>query len=346
MISLEAAGTPAFLKLGVFGHTGTGKTYTFVRMLSQFIREFAPDSQLAMFDTEGGGAYLKSLVKEISGKDLLIVHASGFAELLEFADLCRERRYVAMCDSITHPWRSLISDYTRAKQSRVKAMGGNPETVHLALKDWGPIKDLWAKFANKFRYDSVHWAILGREGDVWDEREDEEGNKELTKSGVKMKTETEMGYEPSLLVRMEIVQRHDGEHVHRALVVKDRFAVLTGKTADDPDIEFFRPHLARLALGERAVQPVPEGQLFGREIGRNWEAMQHERQGILEKVKDDLLLAYPGQTAAEKKAKVEMLRAAFGDASWAELENDARRWDAKALLQGRDRLVALLKGGA
>ena len=51
MIKLQEPEVPAFLKLGFFGNTGTGKTYTAAKVLSQFIRDFEPGRQLAMFDT-------------------------------------------------------------------------------------------------------------------------------------------------------------------------------------------------------------------------------------------------------------------------------------------------------
>lgn len=343
-IDLQPAGTPAYLKMGVFGHTGTGKTYTVARVLSQFIREFRPDSQLAMFDTEGGAEYIAPMVLEVSGKPLLVIHSPGFAELIQFADLVRERGFVAFCDSITHPWRDLCDKFLAAKQSRAKGGGGNPDRVSIGLKDWGKIKGMWERFALKFKYDPVHWAICGREGDVWREREDEEGNKELYKAGEKMKTETEMGYEPSLLLRMELVPS-GGKYVHRATAFKDRFGMLTGQSCDDPDIEFFRPYIERLSLGGNAVKPQETaGEIFPHAVdGPNWETILKQRAAVLEGIKDDITLAFPGQTAKEKQQKIRVLRAAFGEGvSWAELEGDTRVWTPEALSQGRYRLKDVL----
>jgi hypothetical protein len=42
--------------------------------------------------------------------------------------------------------------------------------------------------------------ICGRAGYEYDYFEDDEGKKQLEKTGIKMKAETEMGFEPSLLV--------------------------------------------------------------------------------------------------------------------------------------------------
>ena len=338
-IELKPSTAPAFLKMGIFGHTGTGKTWTAAQLLSQFISEYVPGSQLAMFDTEPSAGYVAPMVKRITGKDLLAVTSRSFSELLEFADLCREKGYVALLDSATHPYRTLVSDYLRAKASRVKSAGGNPDTVRLALKDWGPIKEVWGKFSEKFAYDPVHWAICGREGDVWEDVPDDEGEEKLKKVGVKMKTEVELSYEPSLLVRMTL----DGTK-HRATVVKERFGAMNGASGLDPDIDFFRPHLELLAVGGANVErnPAPTSS-FPPGAGMNYQTIRARREAILEEIKDDLVLAYPGQTAVEKKAKVEALRAAFNTSSWVKLEKDEKAYPPDALEEGRAKLRAILK---
>ena len=51
MITLTEAKPPAFFKAGFFGNTGTGKTFTAAKVLSQFVKMFQPHRRLAMFDT-------------------------------------------------------------------------------------------------------------------------------------------------------------------------------------------------------------------------------------------------------------------------------------------------------
>lgn len=337
-IELKPAVPPAYLKLGFFGKAGTGKSYTATKVLSQFIAEFVPKRRLAMFDSEGGAGYVAPMVKTITGKDLLVVTGTAFSELLEFTTICLKEGHVALLDSATHPWRSLVADYLEVKASRIQAAGGNVETVRLALKDWGPIKDMWAKFADAYRYDPVHWCICGREGDVWETVADGEGNEELQKVGVKMKTETETGYEPSLLVQMRL---RDGKHLAR--VAKDRYDVLTGAEYPEPDIEFFRPHIELLKLGGAQARPSAEpGRSFKAGSGPSANSVRAEREGLLENIKDDLLVAIPGQTGADKKAKVKALRAAFGTSSWTELTKRAKTFPPARLLSGRKKLAQIL----
>lgn len=337
-MKLTTATTPAFLKMGLFGNTGTGKTYTAAKVLSQFIKEFEPKAQLAMFDTEPSAGYIAPMVKAITGKDLLVVQSRAFGDLLEFANLCREKGYVALCDSVTHPWRSLCENYLDAKRERVKGVGGRVETVRLSLKDWGPLKDTWAKFSERLSHDPVHWCICGREGDVWEDVQDGEGDTELKKTGVKMKTERETGYEPSLLVNMRLIGTE-----HTAHVVKDRFDVLTGLVSGDkPDIEFFRPHIAMLSIGGKAPQAPAKDKVFKNTEGPNYETIQAQRAGILENIKDDLVLVWPSTSAAEKKAKTKALRAVFGTSSWTQLEKDDKQFDLKRLHEGRKQLAVVI----
>jgi hypothetical protein len=336
---LKPAIAPSFFKAGFFGATGTGKTFTAGKVMSQFISEYCKGSQLAMFDTEPSAGFIAPMVKKITGKDLLVCSSRSFSDLIEFTDDCIKNKYVALVDSITHPWRQLCTDFLEAKKSRVKSAGGRPETTRLSLKDWGPIKDIWNTFSEKFVFSPIHFCICGREGDAWDTVTDDEGNENMQKTGVKMKTETEFGHEPSLLVQMRF------EHEkHLAFVTKDRFDFLTGAlSANNPDIEFFRPHISALNIGGEHVTKSEGKKVFEQGSGPNWETLKAQRAAILENIKDDLTLAYPGRTAEENKAKIEALRFAFGTSAWTEMEADENKFPSGFLTSGREKLQIFLK---
>jgi hypothetical protein len=352
-MNLQPAVAPSFLKVGFFGDTGSGKSWTAAQFLSQFIKEYCPESQLAMFDTEPSAGYVAPMVKAITGKELLSVSSRSFADLMDFTKECIDKKYVALVDSVTHPWRTLCSDFLEAKKSRVRAANGRVETVILSLKDWGPIKEIWNQFSELFVFSPIHFCIAGREGDVWEQVTDEEGNTKSEKTGVKMKTETEFGYEPSLLIRMQIthIEKAQGKEPekirtgHFAYVPKDRFNVLTGYTSpNNPDIEFFRPHLDCLNIGGKGIMKSEGKKIFEAGSGPNWETIKAQRAGMLENIKDDLTLVYPGRTNEENKAKVQALRHAFGTSSWTELETDERKFPLDVLVDGRDKLTEFLKG--
>lgn len=343
MLNLQPATVPAYLKCGFFGSTGTGKTWTAAKVLAQFIAEYEPKRRLVMFDTEPGAGYIAPMVKKITGQDLLVIVSRSFTDLIEFTALCEKDGHVGLIDSITHPWRQLCQDYLDAKRSRVQGAGGRKETTKLSLKDWGPIKEMWARFSEPFAMNAAHLCICGREGDTWETVTDDEGKEEMQKTGVKMKTEVETGHEPSLLVQMRL----EGENPvkHTAFVVKDRFDYITGKTSPDkPDIEFFRPHIEALDLKGKAPQQSIGSPAFEPGSGPNWETIKAQREAILEEIKNDITLLMPGQTAAEKSAKILALRESFGTSAWAELENDDRKWSVDNLKNGREKLSTYLKG--
>ena len=82
--------------------------------------------------------------------------------------------------------------------------------------------------------------MAGRSADKWEDVEDEEGIKELKKVGTKMRSETEIGYEPSLLIEMEQYRksaRIGGGWVNRAWVIKDRYNLLNGKYFEFPPFD-------------------------------------------------------------------------------------------------------------
>lgn len=340
MIELRGATAPAFLKAGFYGGTGTGKTRTASEVLAQFSKMFLKSQQVAMYDSEGGAGFVAPLVKKITGKELLVITSRSFSDLLEFVALCTKEKYCALVDSITHPWRSLCYDYLEAKKSRIEQAGGRTETAKLSLSDWGPIKDIWNKFSEAYVYNPVHIVVCGREGDVWEQVENEEGKKEAVKTGTKMKTESELAYEPSLLVQMRLENDK-----HFAFVAKDRFGLLTGKlSGPEPTIDFFMPHIEALSLGGAAAVKSEGDKVFHEGSGPNWETIKVQRAAILEGIKEDLLIAYPGRGDEDKKAKVAALRKATGtNASWTELEEDHKKWPVDRLNEVRQKLEAILE---
>ncbi len=350
-IELKEAKPPAFLKLAGYGEAGGGKTFTMAMVLAQFIKEYAPDLQLAMFDTEGGAGFVKDIVLRLSGKPLMSIAATSFAELREFLTLC-PGKYVGLIDSATPVWRGLCEDYLAAKRSRVKAAGGNVETVRLSLNDWGPIKEIWNKgFSDPYKYLPAHLCYCGRAGDEWETVKDDEGRDQLQSKGTKMKIEAQSAYEPSLLVEMVRVPnlayaqgKSSTQWLHRAEVVKDRANLLTGKAADDPDIEFFRPHIEFLMGGtHEAPNPNPEP-TFNAGIGKNWETIKREREALLAEIADDFTLAFPGQSTAAKQQRISVARQAFGVSSFEALQ-DEKQFPVSVLLENRDKLKILIAEG-
>jgi hypothetical protein len=139
-----------------------------------------------------------------------------------------------------------------------------------------------------------------------------------------MRTETEMGYEPSLLVEMEAIQltpRAGGNYIHRAYVKKDRFDVLNGNLFDDPTFESFLPHITLLNLGgeHKAIEPGrSSADMF--EKGNTGEQKMITREIVVEKIGNEIKLLYPGQDGKDKMARLKLMEKIFKTNSWIEIE--------------------------
>jgi len=111
-----------------------------------------------------------------------------------------------------------------------------------------------------------------------------------------------------------------GKVKHRATVQKDRSTLLDGEQIDNPDFKDFLPHIERLNLGgdHLGVDINGDSQHILRTEKRDWQPVQ--RKIALGEIEEILVRHYPGQAAADKKAKARIVKSAFG-ACWAEIES-------------------------
>lgn len=324
-----ATNRSAFVKAGFLGFGGSGKTTTAALLAIGLAVKYGKKKAVAMLDTETGSDFLIPLfaehgiafypVKSRSFKDLLTV----FAEGADMAD-------VVLVDSVTHVWRQLCDDYQKAKNRK-----------RLSFKDWAPLKQEWGRFTDAYVNCPNHAIICGRAGFDWDFAEDDDGDKELIKTGIKMKSEGETGYEPSLLIEMQRQRRYDFDEkdprthgwMNRAIVLKDRAMQLNGAMKDfggelgaptswGPVLAFIEPHIARLNIG---------GAHLGVDAARNAESLfesegnRHDRakavQITLELIKDSMIEGQIGGTGKkEKEEQIKHLQLALGTSSWTAIE--------------------------
>jgi hypothetical protein len=309
--------TSAYLKMGILGFQGGGKTKTAGKTaigLYKYMQSRGIDctsKPVAFFDTETGSDWLIPDFQQ-AGIPLIVAKRRSFADLLVVVKEAEAGASVLIIDSITHPWRELCESYMRKKQR-----------TFLQMDDWGYLKGDhgWAKFTDLFVNSKLHIIMCGRAGYEFEDYKDDNGKRQIEKVGTKMKTEGETGFEPSLLVLMEQVEDlRTGKVKHRATVQKDRSTLLDGEQIDNPDFKDFLPHIERLNLGGDHIGVDIEGdsQHILQTEKRDWQPVQ--RKIALGEIEEILVRHYPGQTAADKKAKAELLRTHF-KACWAEIES-------------------------
>ncbi len=219
-----------YLKAGFLGFAKSGKSFTAAKLAIGTIKLFKLDGPVALFDTESGSNYIAEMVRTETGKDLIGVRARSFDALMQFSrDCVAEKVSVAIIDSISHPWVELCDSFLAQLNESRKAKNWAP-LQKLEFAQWASIKKIWEQWPNFFLNSQLHIIMCGRAGYEWEMTTNEEtGRKELEKTGIKMKTEKELGFEPSLLVQMEREQVPDGQGgfkmVHTATILGDRFNV-------------------------------------------------------------------------------------------------------------------------
>jgi len=322
----------AYLKLGLYGIAGTGKTFTAALVaigLSDYVKSKKP---IAMADTETGSDFVRPRLFDPAGKKLLVAKTKAFSDLLGIVDEAEKACDILIIDSISHFHDELMAAYLKKNQ-----------LTRMRLRDWQPIKATWREFTDRFVNSKLHIILCGRSGDVWEEKEDPgDGSVELKKVGTKMRAEREISYEPSLLIEMEAVPmtaRVGSQLIRRAFVKKDRFDIIDGKAFDNPTFETFLPHISLLNLG---------GEHKALEAGRDSTAMferndigarkTETREILIEKIGNEMMLIYPGQTENDKTGRLNLRSKIFQTNSWNEI---CTRRTNEELQVGLEAIIAL-----
>lgn len=319
-----------YLKAGFLGFNKSGKTHTATEVacgLYHYLIEIgAGAGRLVFYDTENGSEYIAKLVYSRIKQRLLGKKSRSFSDLMTLAkELLPDD--ILIVDSITHPWRELCEAHLKKVNEGLRKRNKNAR-YKLEFQDWNIIKPIWEEWTTWYLNSRVHVIICGRAGFEYDMEENQEtGKKELIKTGVKMKTESEFGFEPSLLVEMERVQVLDKDGhtrlVRRATVLGDRFDVMDGRVIDNPKFKDFLPHISALIPGQ--ATPIDTNVKTDTGVNEEGEASVYaERRTktiLAEEIQGLLVARIPGQSAPDKKRKADLLYEAFDSRSWTAIES-------------------------
>lgn len=346
----KAENQTAFGKVGIYGDAGSGKTFT-ASCIAIGLYKFAKCKRpIAFFDTEPALSYVLPLFKA-AGIEVLSCESRALKDLMDFMDEAEKHCDMAIVDSVTHPWRDVQKSYMDKMNEARKSRRQQP-IQKLEFHHWGPIKDQWAKFTDKFLSSKLHVIICGRTSSIYEYQTNDQGKKELITNGTKMATEKELGYEPSLLIEMTKHREH-GRIVNRALIEKDRFNFLNGNEIDfkphtGVDInnimdvfEKVRPHFEHLNLAGTHFESLNQRDskdLYPDVDADEWPSEQRQRTILSEEIQGLIVKHYPGQTADEKKAKADLLEKFFNTRSWTKVENTSSQKLKEALHSMRQHL--------
>jgi hypothetical protein len=329
----KAKNETAFAKVGIYGDAGSGKTFT-ASCMAIGLHKFAKCTKpIGFFDTEPALSYVLPLF-EAAGIEVLCFDSSrALSDLMKFMDEAEQLCSIVIIDSITHVWRDVQKSYIE-KVNEVKKRKRLPLLEKLEFQHWGTIKDVWSKFTDRFLSSKVHVILCGRLSSIYEYQTADNGKKELITSGTKMATEKELGYEPSLLIEM-IKHRENGRITNRALIEKDRFNYLNGLEIDFPShtgvnikhiygvFEKLKVHFTHLNLGGThfdSMNARDSKDLYPDIEEGDWPSEQRQRAIWTEEIQGLLVSKYPGQTAAEKQMKSDLIESVFGTRSWTKVE--------------------------
>lgn len=316
----KAEMTKKYLKAGFMGFAGDGKTYTASLVaigLEQYRRKLGLEPRPILFiDSENGSDYVAPLFQK-AGVELLIKKTKAFDDLCTAVTVAEKDDSILLIDSVSHFWKELVQSYL-AKQHRSS----------LVMTDWNWLKETWStRFTDNFVNSKGHILLCGRAAFEYDHFEDESGKKQVEKTGIKMRAEGELGYEPNLVVQMERememkAKRGTPKKVIRvAHILKDRADLIDEKKFRNPTFADFLPHIEYLNL----VGPQPVGIDTSRNSRASMPAghadkRQTQRKIVLAEIEDILVCAHPGSVGADKVAKIKLVKEHFKK-SWTEVES-------------------------
>ena len=250
----KASHEQAALKVGIYGPTGSGKTFTTLLIMEGLAK--MTGKRMAYVDSERGTDFYSQPVKEREyhpeAFDFDALYSRSLTEVLNACKALDPNEHCAVAvDSITHLWEAAINAYG----------GGRTRIGSIPMHAWGGIKKPYKELMNWMLNTPMHVFILGRQGNDWGEADGE-----LVNIGYKMKAEGETAYEPHVLIRMEAIKpraekKKADAHatgVPTAFVEKDRSGILFGKLIEWPNFNNVAKPLLHLLGSKQGQIPSEE----------------------------------------------------------------------------------------
>ncbi len=305
-----------FIKLAAEGFAGSGKSFTLTKIAIGIHAKVQSTKPVVIFDTEESAGHLASSFAE-ANIPAVVRRSRSLADLKEAMSRCRAGYSdILIIDSITHVWEGFLAAFLQSKKK-----------TRIDFADWSVIRPTWKReFSEPFVRDRYHILMTGRAGFEYGNEIDDDGKRQIFKSGIKMKVDNETAYEPDMLVLMERkenvlgAQNEERKAWREATILKDRSQLIDGKTFRDPTFKDFEPALDKMLRVAVDLHQPPERdatELFVPEENR--KEFITKRDILLEKIEGEMVSAWPGASADAKRSKADALQESFGTRSWTEV---------------------------
>jgi len=333
----KAENTMAYFKCGIFGFQGDGKTYTSSQIAEGILKKVGIP-KLAYFDTETGSDWMVPKMSS-AGIEVFQVKQRSFNNLILTIKECVDSAIpFLIIDSITHVWRDLINSYDQKLNRHGK----------MQFQDWAIIKKDWQVYTDLFINSPLHIIVCGRAGYDYDYDFNQDGSKDLVKTGTKMKVEGEFGFEPSLVIEMERISENrkaldeiknrkakqsfqpdrGSRSLHKAFILKDRSDTINGRSFLYPNednrtiFEDITPHFEMLNIGgsQLGVGTEDSQDRFDKKGRPEWKQEKDNLKIALEEIQGCMVSMWPGTDKESKKAKADFLMMVFETRAWSALE--------------------------
>lgn len=346
MSVFKAAGmVRPFVKAGLDGYQGSGKSLTAAAILAGIYREFKAGG-FFVIDNEKNSKFLLPFLAQQGVKDVQVVETDSLAVWRDgLEEVCRVGGCL-LVDSLTKFSYRMERDFLAGLRS--------PRDM-IQVQDRPILNSKWmTMFEEPFISAACHIVFTGRAAIDWGNttEEDERTGKEKQKfyaKGVKMQGQKDTLYAPDFVMYMERMERLDQgsnkKDVWReCTVTKDRSRILDGKTFSWHADEIGRvwndlAPMFRFLLSSPAGAPnVQQGEptaVFAKQES-------DDRKPVLEEIQATLTEAHPDRTEAGKAAKGRLLKEAFGTASWTAIG----KMTVDELRMGQAKLSGILKPAA
>lgn len=311
-----------FIKVGLGGFAGSGKTYTATSLIIGCYKDMKIKKPLLILDNEKGSRFLIPIFQK-AGIEVFVKDTTKLADLQE-AMIMLESGEIGFlfADTLTKFWYDYVKDYRKKNRQ-----------TFMTLQDWGKILPAWQEeFSDKFVNVNGNFVFTGRGGFQYEKEEDttdENGNitkkGQFVKSGVKMKLAGETPFEPDLNIWMDLEQTMTkGKPVQyrTAQIMKDRSALIDGKTFKNPTYKDFQP-VIKFILGN------PVGEVAGATHTENiapsenydYYERKKNREIEIEKIQAIFDKAAFGASKEDKQLKALIVEKIFNTTSSKEIDS-------------------------